>query len=972
MTNVFNKILVVVALLVFSFGVISYFSGANTMLETVSAFGSSESGGCCGGGSSSGGGGGNEGSSGESSSRLPTCTLSASPFSIKKGESATLTWKTTDARTATIDGGVGSVGLSGSKTVSPQVSTTYKMTVSNGFGKNSTCVTQVLVTEPPLVRTCDLTANVTKVNKGEKVTLTWVTKNLDSVTINGEQVAKSGSKSYVVNTDTTFKLVAKTADGKNTCTQTVVVACVVPVAPLPTCTLKLNPTTITRGESTTLTWTSKNGTSATLGGEQVSLSGSKVVSPVATHTYSFTVKNKDGKQENCQATITVNEAPKPTPVPTCTTFTANPLTIKKGGETTLSWTTKDATRVTINNGVGEVAKAGSVKVKPQAKTTYTLTAHGANNQNHSCYVTVEVTNPEPPAETIPVCESFVASPTSLPYSGGKVTLEWKTKDATEVSINNGIGKVSLTGYRDFNVTKTTNFVLTAKDNKGKEVTCQAKVLVAEKPTPEPTPISCAADVTFNTNSSSINRGESAKLTWNTSSKIKTVKFDQNIKSTAKSGTVTVSPDNSTTYTLTASDGKNTIDCPVTVNVKTSTGGGGGGYAIPRCELEVSSRKISAGQTVKLSWNVSHASRMTLKDNHGKTLISATDRRDDDLFESDLVVKPTKNTTYTLIADNGSRKKECVVDVVVGGLTVLEDRDQQPIIGGISLEEVPYTGFEAGPVLTTLFYMLLAAWAGYLAYFFTIGRKEELATAAVLSATPAVPVMPSLMVNDYQKPDFHKASATPTNLPTNVNAPVVGYANVEPIAPVVAGVAAEVAKAIEDRANDAHVLLSSDAMRSFVNFTEGKNRMEILDTILENVKGDYPTEDGWIILNEERMAKQCAACLTPAMPSATNLEIGAGSLAEAIVTGDVVNAYQLIGHRPMIALADAAADLDAAYRAKTGEDVTISNLLARETANLSPDALQDAIKALTGALDGTYNTEEEAVKMAIMKAVKALA
>src|SRR5690606_16449532 len=125
-------------------------------------------------------------------------------------------------------------------------------------------------------------------------------------------------------------------------------------------------------------------------------------------------------------------------------------------------------------------------------------------------------------------------------------------------------------------------------------------------------------------------------------------------------------------------------------------------------------------------------------------------------------------------------------------------------------------------------------------------------------------------------------------------------------------------------------------------------------------------------------KACAACQVekatpsneaPFIPAA--MPIGNSSLAEAMVTGNIVAAYQMIGNRPMIALTDAAADLDALYRVKQGEAVPVSALLASMSENITIEKLHAAIKALTGALDGTYTNEAEAVKMAIMKATKAI-
>lgn len=79
----------------------------------------------------------------------PTCTLSASPTSIPSGSSSTLTWTTANTpTTATIDNGVGSVSTTGGTvSVSPTVTTTYHLTVSN-LGGTSTCQATVTVTSP--------------------------------------------------------------------------------------------------------------------------------------------------------------------------------------------------------------------------------------------------------------------------------------------------------------------------------------------------------------------------------------------------------------------------------------------------------------------------------------------------------------------------------------------------------------------------------------------------------------------------------------------------------------------------------------------------------------------------------------------------------------------------------------------------------------------------------------------------------
>jgi phospholipase C len=97
-------------------------------------------------------GGGASSSSGSTStttpaSSAPTAQLTASPASISRGQSSTLTWSTTNATTVSIDQGIGSVAASSSTTVSPLTTTTYTLTAS-GMGGNATASATVTVTAP--------------------------------------------------------------------------------------------------------------------------------------------------------------------------------------------------------------------------------------------------------------------------------------------------------------------------------------------------------------------------------------------------------------------------------------------------------------------------------------------------------------------------------------------------------------------------------------------------------------------------------------------------------------------------------------------------------------------------------------------------------------------------------------------------------------------------------------------------------
>ena len=78
----------------------------------------------------------------------PTVTLQASPASVNKGESATLTWNSTDATQLSIAPEVGAVTAQGSTKVTPSDSTTYTITATGPGGSTSATAT-VSVNAPP-------------------------------------------------------------------------------------------------------------------------------------------------------------------------------------------------------------------------------------------------------------------------------------------------------------------------------------------------------------------------------------------------------------------------------------------------------------------------------------------------------------------------------------------------------------------------------------------------------------------------------------------------------------------------------------------------------------------------------------------------------------------------------------------------------------------------------------------------------
>lgn len=68
-----------------------------------------------------------------------------------------------------------------------------------------------------------------------------------------------------------------------------------------------SPSTINKGQSSTLSWSSSGGTSATLNGSSVAVSGNQVVSPSQTTTYTLVVNNSAGSVSS-QVTVTINSS----------------------------------------------------------------------------------------------------------------------------------------------------------------------------------------------------------------------------------------------------------------------------------------------------------------------------------------------------------------------------------------------------------------------------------------------------------------------------------------------------------------------------------------------------------------------------------------------------------------------------------------------------------------------------------------
>ncbi len=937
----------------------------------------------------------------------PTCTLSATPNNLPYGGGdTTLTWTSHEALSASLTD-VGTVVVNGSRGVHTTIAKTYVLTVTGYDGRIAHCETPVTVAAP-YQPVCTLSASPTSFPfGGGNTVLSWTTDNASSVSIDQGvgALVLDGTKSVAVTMSKTFTLSAMGPGGNVTCYASVIVA----PQPLPTCTLSASPNNLPYGGGTaSLVWNTTNANTISIdqGIGNVSQTGSVNASVASTKTYTLTATNQTGSV-NCTAPVTVGAPSQPT----CA-LSVDPSTVETGGQAHVNWSSTNVTHVTITQIIANAesslqdtnAGQGSTVISPTTNTTYkgVFTGPGGSIQ---CQSAVVVHTPPPPLT--PSCDSFTASPSTL-VGAGNTVLNWTTTNADAVSIDGGVGTVALDGSVSTAVSASKTFTLTATKG-AQSISCRTSVTV--NPVDETAP-SCDA---FSVSPSSGESGTDATMTWNTSN-ADSVSINQGIGSVSVDGSRSITIDTDKTYTLTATKGSKTISCATSVSLTTVTHHhGGGGSSSPTCDIfEASDRSVTPGSTVDLHWKTRYGTKLKIGPGN---IFSTSDSRE--IKNGEVTVRPTRDTRYTLTVSRGNDDDTCSVNVDVNGYAT-------PLpLTSVAFTEIPYTGFDAGPFLTGLFYALLALWSFAIAYVLVVKRgsvfgfslpftsattsgahgggviipaqeyTQHLETAHVAETTPVahepeiftVHSTPAPVVQSY----IRSVAEAPANLP--VMAEPLGYAaHAAAFGSVAttededeAGVDSEAEEPEEDDNNiESHleniahresILLSSDALRAIIDQGETTEESEAhLREVITRAKASYPREDGWIILNRERLntlfkAEVPASVATPVVDAKVE---GATTLAEAIVTGNTTLAYQMLGTSPLLAIADAAEEIDSVIRARKDGSVVAHDLLVRASATISDEKLKSAVSALVSAIDGTYADETAAVRLAVIKALKAVA
>ncbi len=319
--------------------------------------------GCGGVNNGTGGGNGNNGAS------LAVIAFAPSSGVIVQGQSTTLSWRVTNATSFSISPAVasGTLPLTGSATVAPAQTTTYVGTATDANGKTAT--SSVVITVVPQGSAPSITISISPqvVASGQPATLTWASTNSTSVAITpsilGDDqtaVALSGSATVTPTATTTYTATATGAGG--------VTAQSAATVNILNVTLTATPATISAGQSATLSWNTNIPSGTTLSIDQgigavTAPSGSMTVSPAATTTYTITATNGTA---TATAQATVN-------APLSVTLKADPINIAPGGQSTLSWVSRGAASLSIDNGVGS---------RDTAKRPASRFAHAKHHLHH--------------------------------------------------------------------------------------------------------------------------------------------------------------------------------------------------------------------------------------------------------------------------------------------------------------------------------------------------------------------------------------------------------------------------------------------------------------------------------------------------------------------------------------------------------------------------------------------------------------
>jgi hypothetical protein len=228
--------------------------------------------------------------------------------------------------------------------------------------------------------------------------------------------------------------------------------------------------------------------------------------------------------------------------------TSTTCNITAGEDIILRWDITGADSVFIDNGIGNVEENGILTLAPSSSKIYILTAVNTSG-TVSRMITVNVEE-----ISLPSIDTFTLS-TNPVMKGESSTLEWLVSGATNISIDQNIGPVSNSGLEVVSPSSDTVYTITAENGAG---TTSASIMLYVTPYTQPEIIQFTASPAY------IKSGQAATLQWEVSG-AQSVSIS-NVGIVPQSGTIDVSPAETTTYILTAYNSAGSITGHATVTV----------------------------------------------------------------------------------------------------------------------------------------------------------------------------------------------------------------------------------------------------------------------------------------------------------------------------------------------------------------------------------------------------------------------
>ena len=454
-------------------------------------------------------------------------SFNASDTTVAPGTAVTLSWSVGNPGTLTLMPG-GNVTGQNEIVVTPTETTLYELTATKG-SQSETRTVEVVVIEKPQIKIFRISPNSVSVN--EEAILTWDVANAASVTISpnlGIQPSKGTAKISRADKGVfTYTLTASNNQGE------VSANAVLSVGQGPTINFfrvdDADSQLPEAGGEITLSWQVSSQSDVKLsinkGVGDVTGQTSKSVSVRESTTYTLTATDDEGTST---AKVTVSVGSKAA----ITEFVADDTTVVPGSPVTLSWQLAGAQPINLTLD-GQTVAGDTITVNPTQNTKYVLKASNATGEDTD---TVQV-NVGP----APVINTFKADDSTV-TPGSRVTLNWSVSDSESLSLE-PFGSVSGSSQA-VTPTATTDYTLRATNTYGM-TTAKTMVKIGQTPV-----------VNLSASPSTVAPGGTSSLSWNvTGTTPITLSMNNgiNVSSKGLNDSVNISPSQTTSYTLTATN-----------------------------------------------------------------------------------------------------------------------------------------------------------------------------------------------------------------------------------------------------------------------------------------------------------------------------------------------------------------------------------------------------------------------------------